>query len=201
VLRLLESVDLLIDDEAQVAALEHLRHLSHLRRIGLKFCEVKEAALPPFIPPSLKALEIGYFPPPEPLLHELVTLLQASGARLETFGSWVPVDLSAEGGAAIAQVLRTCSSTLKTVVLNHNDGQLGSACSRELVSGLMSCCDTLEVLRFPWAVFSALPTTCPTFPPDRAVFRRGTVSTRLQVAGLGCGAPRSTARPRHALLR
>jgi hypothetical protein len=28
----------------------------------------------------------------------------------------------------------------------------------------MSCCDTLEVLHCPWAVFSALPATCPTFP-------------------------------------
>jgi hypothetical protein len=162
-LPLLEEVHVTIkaDDEQQLAALEHLRHLAHLQRLELACYRAPEAAFPfpPFIPPSLKALTLDGLP--ESLFCDLPPMLQASGAGLEKITIQRPGDdLSAEGGAALAQVLRTCSSSLKTVSL----GQLSPACVRELVPGLASCCATLRVLRCPWAVFTALPATCPAFP-------------------------------------
>jgi hypothetical protein len=171
-LPLLEEVQVGIkaDDEDQVAALEHVRRLEHLQRLRLMFGRAREAAFPPFIPPSLKALLLFIHPVEtlEALLRELPSMLQASGVGLEMFYVAIYNQLSAEGGAALAHVLHTCSSTLKTVHLqgldSHGGGLLGTACIPELVAGLLRCCATLEVLWCPWSVFSALPATCPTFP-------------------------------------
>jgi hypothetical protein len=73
------------DDEEQLAALEHLRRLPHLRRLSLTCARPLEAAFPPFIPPSLKTLtsHIDADRPLESLLRELPSMLQASGASLE----------------------------------------------------------------------------------------------------------------------
>jgi hypothetical protein len=108
----------------------------------------------------------------EALLCGLPSMLQASGASLEEIdvpGMRDP--LSPEGAAGIAQILRRCSSTLKTVKLATGS----PACERELVAGLTSCCDTLEVLHCDPRLFSALPATCPGFPR----------LTELQVGGRG----------------
>jgi hypothetical protein len=163
-LRLLEEVEVTVTNvnlEEQVAALERLRHLSHLRRLKLTCNRVPEAALPPIIPHSLKALHFSA-PDMSIWLCELPSMLQASEATLEEIGVHTGV-LSAEGGAALVQVLRSCSPALKTVKLKDARGTLRPASIQALLPGLVSCCDTLEVLTCPWAVFSALPATCPTF--------------------------------------
>jgi hypothetical protein len=127
-LPLLEDVDVRIDRGEHVAALAPLRHLKHLRSLGIECREALEAALPPFFPPSLKALHLDIVPSATlPLmLLELPSTLQASGARLEevVIGETQDLsDLSAEGGAALANVLQRFSSTLKTVKL------FGTGCS------------------------------------------------------------------------
>jgi hypothetical protein len=167
-LSLLEEVLVCCDTEEQVAALEHLRRLPHLRCLKL-VCEkdLVEAAFPPFIPPSLRRLhiDINHAALLESLLRELPSMLQASGARVEEIELPSPEELSPECGPALTQVLRACSSTLKTVKLT-DDGQeiLGAECFRESVPGLASICETLEVLHWPWAAFSALLAACPSFP-------------------------------------
>jgi hypothetical protein len=182
VLRLLEEVEVGWGQREQpMALLEPLRRLPHLRRLTLS-CEAllqaaSEAALepafPPFIPPSLKSLTLKMrrSATVKRLLCALPSMLQASGASLEEFefSRTYADERHAEDGAALAQVLRQCSSTLKAVTLNglssiHDEASFGAACTQELAPGLVSCCDTLEVLRCHWAVFSALPATCPTFP-------------------------------------
>jgi hypothetical protein len=55
-------------------------------------------------------------------------------------------------------------STLKILRLTEFDGFFGTACIPGFLPGLVSCCDTLEVLQCPWDIFSALPATCPGFP-------------------------------------
>jgi hypothetical protein len=118
----------------------------------------REAAFPPFIPPSLKTLAITQVRILESLFRELPSMLQASGARLERIRTESIFEVS------LAPVLRTCSSTLKAVQLCDFSGRGSTETISELVGGLMSCCATLEVLICPWSVFSALPATCPAFP-------------------------------------
>jgi hypothetical protein len=150
-----------------MAALEHLRCLPHLRSLRLWLDRgALEVAFPPFIPPSLKELDLNITDGTvfESLLRELPSMLQASGASLEAIELSSLGEVRAECGAAIAQVFRTCSSTLKTVKMILYWGPFpGAVCFRELALGLTSCCHTLEVLHCPWEVFSALPATCPSF--------------------------------------
>jgi hypothetical protein len=166
-LQLLEEMEVNFWHEEHPAALEPLRCLPRLRRLKLEtYGLLEEAAFPPFIPPSLKALSLKVLSvaPFESLLRELPSMLQSSGARLEEIEAVIPGDLSDLGGAALAQVVRACSSTLRTVKLMGPSNFLSPARTRELLPCLMSCCDTLEVLHCPWSIFSALPATCPSFP-------------------------------------
>jgi hypothetical protein len=174
-LGLLEDVTLLVMRADHLAPLEHLRHLRHLRCLRLTCDEPEEAAFPPFIPPSLKILHLDVNPLAtlEALLRELPPMLQASGARLEEIMIERTVDvdfeeepepLTADCGAALAQVLQACSSTLKIVKLVESDHVFGNDCIPGLLPGVLGCCDTLEVLHCPFTVFSALPATCPSFP-------------------------------------
>jgi hypothetical protein len=166
-LQLLEWADVNLDDVEHVAAIEHLRNFSHLRTIWLSCDGAQETAFPPFIPPSLKSLILFCVSPIvnlESLLRELPGMLQASGACLEEFQMNTFDEPGAGFGAALAQVFSACSSTLKIVrLMDDCDSDLGTACGRDVVPGLVCCCDTLEVLQCPWDVFSALPATCPTF--------------------------------------
>jgi hypothetical protein len=157
-LGLLEEVQVNVYHEEGVPALEHLRRLPHLRCLMIDFYELQETAFPPFIPPSLKSLTLDSYDraTSEALLRGLPSMLQASGASLEQ----VCVGCHAEAAAALGQVLRACSSTLKTVGLDMKR-LLGTACSLELVPGLVSCCDTLEVLECHLSLFGALPATGP----------------------------------------
>jgi hypothetical protein len=115
-LPLLEEVEVLImqDDGEHVAAFEPLRRLPHLRRLSLTCVGPQEAAFHSFIPPSLKALRLSIddLPSLESLLRELPAMLQASGASLQEIELWLVGELDASCGATLAQVLRTCSSTL-----------------------------------------------------------------------------------------
>jgi hypothetical protein len=172
-LPLLEEVHVTIemDRKMQVAALEPLRRLPRLRRLWLwVYCDGgQEVAfpLPPFIPPSLKSLNLDISPGRllEPLLGELPSMLQASGAALEEVRLCPLVGDPAGYGAALARVLRACSSTLKTVGLAyHGIHVFGPPRIGELALALTSCCATLEVLHCAWAVFSAISATGPTFP-------------------------------------
>jgi hypothetical protein len=172
-LGLLEDVAMALweDDAEELAALEHLRRLPHLRRLTLALRR-PGAAFRHFIPPSLKSfgLMINRLGLLESLLRELPSMLQASGAALEEIAIGMPNGFSAGLGAVLAQVFRACSSTLKIFEMRKHVCEPGvwgprlSDCAREMVPGLVSCCATLEVLHCPWAVFSALPATCHTFP-------------------------------------
>jgi hypothetical protein len=155
------------DDKEQVAALEHLCHLVHLQRLVLTSLNDLRAALPPFIPPSLKSLTLNVRRPAG-LLRELSGVLQTSGASLETITAsmYGGPSIFDDGGAGLGQVLCACSSTLKSVTLTGPPG-------RAVVPGLVSCCERLETLRCPWGVFSALPATCPLFPRLRMLHIEG----------------------------
>jgi hypothetical protein len=171
-LPLLEEVDVDWYREWHVAALEPLRRLPHLRRLHLRYCEGGEAAFPPFIPPSLKFLFLDFdeVAALESVLRELPSMLE--GVVLEEIVVVTPEDIEpvsdealiAECGAALARVLRACSPSLKIVRFVEEEAVLESPCIPALLSGLVSCCDTLEVLHCSWRMFSALPATCPSFP-------------------------------------
>jgi hypothetical protein len=109
-LRLLENAEVIVNpaDEEQLAVLEQLRHLPHLRCIIMSYKEIEDAVegtFPPFIPPSLKTLFLEFSPAQamEALLRDLPSLLRASGASLEEIEIEVPNLLSAQGGAALGQ--------------------------------------------------------------------------------------------------
>jgi hypothetical protein len=96
-------------DAEQLAALQHLGRLSHLRALSLKSEQVQvDAPLLPSIPPSPKALTLRIKPAAalDSLLCDLPSLLQASGASLEEFRLHEWESPSAEACAAVAQVLR-----------------------------------------------------------------------------------------------
>jgi hypothetical protein len=168
--RLMEEMHLVMSGlrgrEEPLAALEHLRHLPHLRSLSLIGPWKPwggEVAVPAFIPPSLKTLRVSSC---ESLMRDLPFILQTCGASLEMIELESPYQLSAEGGAAFARVLHTCSSTLKVVHFAktpYTGRDFRPACRSELALGLVSCCDGLERLVVPWGVFSRLPPTCPTF--------------------------------------
>jgi hypothetical protein len=165
----LEEVEVTLHPEEgeHPKALEHLRDLPLLRRLSLSCAKRITAALPPFIPPSLKSLVLIFTEAVtlEALLRELPAMLQASGASLEEIDIRAPKNgLSLEGDALLAQVLQECTGTLKTLKLGSLQGRWGSARIQGSAAGIMGCCSTLEVLHCPWAVFSALPVTSPSFP-------------------------------------
>jgi hypothetical protein len=178
-----EEVDLTVglqpEERERFKALGHLRRLPLLRRLSLSCARRVTAAFPPFIPPSLKSLVliIDHTATLEALLRELPPMLQASGARLEEIDIRKPEqELSFEGGELLAPVLQECAGTLKTLKLGslHGPERWGSASPEGLAAGLTTCSSTLEVLHCPWAVFSALPVTCPTFPRlTELVLQRG----------------------------
>jgi hypothetical protein len=195
-LRLLEGVQVTIysGHGEQVAALESLRHLPRLQTLRLNCYEKQRTAPPPFIPSSLKSLVLRFITldAHDALLPELPSMLQASGADIEEFEISACQGPAIHSGAALAQILQACSSTLKVPRLRVSDDwtrALDTACVPAIAMGLTSCCDTLEVLHCPWAVFRALPPTCPTFPR----------LAELRLQGLGGHGHRSTARPRDLL--
>jgi hypothetical protein len=150
-------------DRKEVMALELFRILPRLRRLSLSFRGAVEDSFPHFIPSSLKALSIEdtVGATREALLRSLPGMLQTSGARLEEIRIGGGSKLSAEGAAAVAQVLRVYSPALKTAKLIP----VGVACTGVVAPSVTCCCDTLEVLHCRLNLFSALPpATCPSFP-------------------------------------
>jgi hypothetical protein len=166
-LGLLELTKMAIEpiDAEQVAALGHLRHLPHLRILGLTCYGALENRPPAFISPSLKVLclDIDVSATLEALLREVPSMLQASGASLEVIEiaalALADEQLSDDAFAALARVLRACSSTMKDMKLMAD----ATVWSPELVAGLTSCCDTLEVLSCRTDLFTSLPAAC-SFP-------------------------------------
>jgi hypothetical protein len=176
------EVWLLSEEGEQLKALEHLRRLPLLRRLSLSCAKRVTAALPPFIPPSLKSLVLALTEATtlEALLRELPSMLQASGARLEEIDiRELKKELSFEGGDLLAQVLEECAATLKTLKLGSLHGRLDFNGVQDLMRGLMSCCSTLEVLHCPWGVLYALPITCPSFPRLTKLLLQGGPSTYI----------------------
>jgi hypothetical protein len=91
-------------------------------------------------------------------------MLEASGTGLEEIRVSDVIGLSAEGGAALARVLRACSATLKDVSLHGKWCYwLKLAFASEVAPGLASCCETLERLHVLWEIFRWLPPTFPAF--------------------------------------
>jgi hypothetical protein len=169
-LRLLEEVHVeLLIAEAFPSSMEHLRQLPHLRVLtiqGLR-APMPEAVFPAFIPSSLKTLTLDclHRSQLESLLLQLPPMLQASGAGLEALQVISAVKISDESGVALARVLQSCSSTLKTFRIVHADVSrsiLKPHCAEEVALGLVSC-GGLERLEMPWEIFKCLPPTCPTF--------------------------------------
>jgi hypothetical protein len=157
-----------LEDADCLATLELLRDLPCLRGLSLTggFGSFDDVVLPAFIPPSLKTLTIECVQ--APLLETLMrSISSTSGANLEEVRLKDYVTLSAEGGAALARVFRTCSSTLKTVhifsITDPREVNNPAAIASEVALGLESCCETLEDLEVPWGAFSSLPPTCPPF--------------------------------------
>jgi hypothetical protein len=168
VLQLLEVVyvTMIPVNEEQVAALGHLRHLQHLRRLELKCNGALQAAFVPFIPPSLKVLtlSIDRMAALEPLLRGMPSMLQASGAGLKEIclmGEGVSPDL----GAALAQVLRACSSTLKTLKLHDYQAYLAPRPPRA-GAGPRELLRHARVTALPLGMSSA--PSPPPAPPSRA---------------------------------
>jgi hypothetical protein len=206
-LPLLEEVYVTIkpDDERQMAMLGQLRSHPRLQWLELQWFDSEDFAdsddseeadlppfippsltFPPFIPPSLKTLSLrigGTAAALEWVFRQLPSMLQASGANLEEIWSSLEDEPPAGCGAALAQVFRTCSSTLKTVrLMRSGDMVFGGACASVVAAGLTSCCATLEALHCPLAVFSALPATGPAFPRLTELFLLGGENDDVNVA-------------------
>jgi hypothetical protein len=124
-------------------------------------------AFPPFIPSSLKTLSLIMIPlSMEPLLCQLPSMLQASGASLEEFHMWSLTLLTAEGPAALGRIFRVCSATLKVVRLEGRPYHaLDPTVAPEIAPALSSCCEGLERLKVPWGGFHRLH---PPAPPSTA---------------------------------
>jgi hypothetical protein len=170
--------------EDQIATDEqHLRRLEHLRSISFKAQYSQNPAVPAFIPPSLRMLRVSISPAAclESLLRVLPSVLQASGARLEEFKVGEIRELSIEGGDALAQVLRTCSPSLRSACILPSKGAEDTSWVANVAPGLVSCCDRLERLDVSWPLLESLPPTCPSFARLTSLRIRGT--------RLGFGAP------------
>jgi hypothetical protein len=188
----LEEVKVIAADPAgaeHMAFIEHLRHFPKLRRLSL-IAEEPNAPIPAFIPPSLKSLSLDITPaaPLEALLRELPSMLQASGASLEEIEVLTSDDPSAEGSAALAHVLRTCSPGLKSVAIPPKDGDEPGAWGDDVGSVLVTCCERVERLRVSWRVLASLPPTCPGFARLTSLTVSGTMlDFRAPLWGLTAG--------------
>jgi hypothetical protein len=155
----------------KLPVLKRLRKMPLLRTLSIQLPPRGLERVPPFIPPSLKELTItrdGWaFELSDVLICQLPSIVEASGARLERVNvsgrCHCGEATSREVGAALDQVLRTCSPTLKEARIMVQYGY-GSDFTSELAPGLMSCCEgPLERLEVGWGVFGSLPPTCPGF--------------------------------------
>jgi hypothetical protein len=171
-LRQVEEVHVDMKDVEDCSALEHLRQLPLLRELkiegGQSFNPDPAAVFPAFIPSSLKILTLDYRSERllESLLRHLPSVLQASVAGLVELHVICADQISAQSGAALARVLQTCSPTLKSFRILSTDrlqGIFDPGFASEVAWGLASCCEGLERLEVPWAVFKSLPPNCPTF--------------------------------------
>jgi hypothetical protein len=168
-LRLLEEVHVKLLDAADFPALGHLQQLPQLRSLEIEGeqAPMPEAVFPAFIPPSLKTLTLDRLHGPllESLLLQLPPMLQASGTSLEELQVIPALQISDESGASLARVLQLCSATLKrfSLICATNLRVFELTFASEVALGLESCCEGLERLEVPWAVFESLPPTCTTF--------------------------------------
>jgi hypothetical protein len=176
-----------IDEVApQLAALSLVRHLPDLATLNLTVIRDPDAQQdpepwPPFTPPSLTTLRIGFGGNflSDSLLGALPGTIEASGATLERLELPVGAYVYQVGDALIhvAQAVRCCSATLKDFRLSTSLGTLGLEGGEEedgdgeverlrvdwadLLAGV-SACRELEVLVLPHTEFGAV------FPPGTA---------------------------------
>jgi hypothetical protein len=138
-----------VEDLAELQPLRQLSHLRDLRIVGARPSLTPVVGAPPFTPPSLETLNLWYQQdrPLVSLLRELPSMLQASGASLKELDVGAAFNISGDGGAALAQVLRTCSPTLKALHIHASDRRRGGPTdtfASEVALGLASCCKGLE---------------------------------------------------------
>jgi hypothetical protein len=173
-----------LDDEEQRDALAHLQRLPRLRTLlwryhhnmmGQAGLPAPQAACPPFIPRTLKSLTLSnvWVTGLDVILRDMSGWLEGSGARLEEIIVQPMGPLTAEGGAALARILRSSSSTLKKVVVGRQDCECECLISVEfllaLAPGLASCYHTAEQQLLgvpPESIQGVLES------PSRASFRR-----------------------------
>jgi hypothetical protein len=115
------------DPRPHVAALGLVRQLPALAKLEVQLFEGDGHPVsqwPPFIPPSLRALHINVqdlrgTPGIEAFLGALPGMLAASGARLERLEVLIlGFQLMGDGLVHVAQALRCCSPTLKSLLLS-----------------------------------------------------------------------------------
>jgi hypothetical protein len=184
----------------QSAALGLVRQLPALAKLELEIhgggnddededddLEPPEVQWPPFIPPSLKTLGLGWWsrrePAAEQLMRALPGMLGASGAALERLKVTMPdtQDELGDGLFYLAQLLRHCSPTLKHLHLSawaaegiivatgdgdYEDVQMDQLRMEwaELLAGV-SACRELKVLVLPIIEVETV------FPPGTAFAR------------------------------
>jgi hypothetical protein len=181
------------DSEPELAALGLVRQLPALTELHVKVDGYGNDPVqwPPFIPPSVKALRIT-----TPVPHSLSALpgmLEASGARLERLEVIIQrasddSESIGEGLVHLAQALRYCSPTLKSLLLVSSDFipilAVRAGCRRNDEGGPNS--RRVEHLRVQWADVLAGVSACRELQvlvlPDIEVeplFPRGTAFARL----------------------
>jgi hypothetical protein len=168
-----------------LAALGMVRQLPALTTLDLHVHREDQGQVqwPPFIPPSLRSLDIGVKDnqPIQGLLRALPGMLEASGARLKRLHLHVPTEFAdmVDGLMHVAQALRCCSPTLKNFCLSTGFGTLGIA---EIIDDLEA---QSERLRLQWADVLAGMMSCRELEflalPDvlEPLFPHGTVFARL----------------------
>jgi hypothetical protein len=148
--------------EAERAALASLRQFPVLKSITIAM-GATDAALSPFIPPSLDELSLDSQACIQPalLLGCLPPMIESSGAKLRyLFLFAYQLD---DGGTALGvrSLLQACASTLKELTL-HAYNSYASAV--EVAEGLASC-QHLEHLEAPISTFAMMP------PDGSTIFR------------------------------
>jgi hypothetical protein len=156
-----ESIRLELTDEvllSERAALGYLRHFPALKEIECRMGR-KDAALPPFIPPSLEALtldcsrmDVLIEPSPALVLGCLPPMVESSGAQLRRLTLVLDNLHEQRTARGVRSLLQACASTLREVEV------VVRSCfeSAKPAAGLASC-PHLERLTTSISTFAVMP--------------------------------------------